>query len=127
MKIKVGMYAYVKGKSRDYGIGKIVNITEHGQGFKGDLIDIQFKHSKHAIPNQEVVASYSPIDLIQVGDYVNGHRVRVVYLDGKTKYIKLDNLHSVENNFSGVRTYESDIKSIVTHEQFEREKYVIGE
>ena len=33
-KLEVGMYAYSKS-CRDYGIGKIVSITENGQGLKG--------------------------------------------------------------------------------------------
>ena len=67
----------------------------------------------------------SLIDLIEPGDIVNNHYVKAVYLDGAVKYMKLDNSHSVENNFSGVRTYEDDIKTILTKEQMEANQYVI--
>lgn len=55
---------------------------------------------------------------IKVGEYVNGYYVRATYLEGPIKYIKLD-------NNSGIRTYEEDIKSILTHEQFEANEYKI--
>ena len=64
-------------------------------------------------------------NLIEVGDYVNGHLVVAVYLEGANKYIKLDNSYSIENDFSGVRIYAEDIKSIVTKEQFESVEYKV--
>ena len=115
MKLEVGLRAYSK-TCRDYGIGKIVNITENGQGFKGDLIDIQYKYSKHAIENQDVFASHNIIDLIEVGDYVNGLPV----------------VHNAKNNggnivivVNGNAYNEEDIKSIVTKEQFDSMKYEV--
>lgn len=67
------------------------------------------------------------IDLVKVGDIVNDHFVKKIYLDGATKYIKLDNAYSKENNYSGVRTYNEDIKTIVTKESIENNCYRIGE
>ena len=118
MKLEVGMYAFSK-KCRDYGIGKIVNITEGGLGFKGDLIDIQYMHSKHAIENHDVIASFNIIDLIELGDYVNGHRV--ILVNDTFTYA------SVNVETSGEATCEiipkDNIKSIVTKEQFEQMSY----
>ena len=116
MKLEVGMYAYSK-KCRDYGIGKIVNITEGGLGFKGDLIDIQYRHSKHAIENHDVIASFNIIDLIEVGDYVNGHKV---YSTGLTTGI-LNTINFVDGTFIVVE----DVKSVVTKEQFEQMSYKV--
>ena len=118
MKLEVGMHAYSK-TCRDYGIGKIVNITENGQGFRGDLIDIQYKYSKHAIENHDVVASHNIIDLIEEGDYVNGLPVTRICIDDETneKYL---------NMFGSISEYGSeDIKSIVTKEQFDSMKYEV--
>ena len=118
MKLEVGLRAYSK-TCRDYGIGKIVNITENGQGFKGDLIDIQYKYSKHAIENQDVFASHNIIDLIEEGDYVNGLPVTRICIDDETneKYL---------NMFGSISEYRSeDIKSIVTKEQFDSMKYEV--
>ena len=48
---------------------------------------------------------------------MNGYYVRAVYLEGTTKYIKLDAF--------GTRTYEEDIRTILTHQQFEANEYKI--
>ena len=62
------------------------------------------------------------IDLIEVGDYVNGYKVEAVYLKGYRKYIKLSNAYE---NGKGIRTYSEDIKSVVTKEQFSSVKYEV--
>ena len=110
--IKVGEYVRINGI-----IGKVEQIgnslfwIEDGSSYS--LNDKSINHSKNII------------DLIEVGDVVNNHRVRKVYLDGPVKYIKLDNSHSIEDNFTGVRTYEDDIETILTHEQYERNCYKV--
>lgn len=53
---------------------------------------------------------------------MNGYRVKAVYLEGFTKYIKLDNAYK---NGQGTRTYEETIKTILTKEQVEANQYVI--
>lgn len=54
---------------------------------------------------------------------MNGYRVKAVYLEGVTKYIKLSN--SYENG-QGIRTYEENIKTILTKEQYEVNCYKVG-
>lgn len=68
------------------------------------------------------VKKHSPniIDLIEVGDYVNGYKVRATYLEGERPYIKFERLNHI-------RLYEKDIESVATKEQFNSIKYVIGE
>ena len=84
-------------------------ITEYGESFtfikKTDVV----KHSPNII------------DLICEGDYVNRYIVRRTYLDGETHYIKLG------EQITGNRTYNDDIKSIVTKEQFESISYKVKE
>lgn len=132
MKLEVGMYAYSK-KCRDYGIGKIANITENGLGFKGDLIDIQYRHSKHAIENHDVIASFNIIDILEVGDYVNGYKVEEVnnnLNEHKGICNSLDTYLWVVNDldeFEEIVIFEKDIKSIVTKEQFEQMAYKVEE
>lgn len=60
---------------------------------------------------------YSPniIDLIEVGDYVNGERV--INIIKKYKYLEVSDEEII--------IYEKDIKSILTKEQFERCEYKI--
>lgn len=123
MKLEVGLRAYSK-TCRDYGIGKIVNITENGQGFKGDLIDIQYKYSKHAIENQDVFASHNIIDLIEEGDYVNGNKVIRIETSSypEDKNVKIIVCCGDDDYYV---YYNEDIKSIVTKEQFDSMKYEV--
>lgn len=95
-------------------IGQIIGINEERQEatIKVNRLELLIgfwnirKHSK------------SIIDLIEVGDIVNEHYVRATYLEGITRYIKL-------GNSCGTRTYEKDIKSILTHEQYEQNCYTV--
>lgn len=62
----------------------------------------------------------NPIDLIEVGDYVNGYRVDLIdEIDGR-KYL---DLHYMECEWR--YTFNEDIKSIVTKEQFNSMKYEV--
>ena len=115
-------------------VGEYVRIKHNGI-FKIDDIDFErlkimdSKNRVHEFEDLEEMEDYiknditkhSPniIDVIEVGDYVNGEYVRATYLDGERKYIKLG------TEINGKRTYEEDIKSIVTHEQFNSIKYEV--
>lgn len=63
------------------------------------------------------------IDLIEVGDFVNGHKVKAIYLNGATKYIKLDNAYK---DGQGTRTYEENIETILTKESYMANCYKVG-
>lgn len=66
-------------------------------------------------------ASYSIIDILEVGDYVNGRKVidKWEEPDWYGYFIKLDG----EETIPTIRS----IKSIVTHEQMEQTEYKVGE
>lgn len=76
-----------------------------------------YAYNKNNILFEDLVvkASHNIIDLIEVGDYVNGVIVTQSYIDN-IKHIAPE---IKENNY--------DIKSIVTKEQFENMEYRIGE
>lgn len=63
--------------------------------------------------------SYNIIDILKVGDYVNGHEVK-----SKQSGVKRIDIGEDENY---VWLYEKDIKSVITHEQMEQMKYKVGE
>lgn len=66
------------------------------------------------------------IDLIEVGDYVNGYKVISVdydVIDDKTECIELDLNNNYQYNFISAR----QIKTILTHEQFEANCYKVKE
>ena len=71
------------------------------------------------------------IDLIECGDYVNENKI--TYID-KDKFIKGQinlwtdvELRGVYGDYERLKYTNKDIKSIVTHEQFEQMKYIVGD
>ena len=110
MKLEIGMYARTIN-------GKIWAIKSQQaiSGHKKDIIN----------------ASYNIIDLIEVGDYVNGERVKA--LKGDIESHKINNEDDVIyteyiNDYDEWCGFEEDeIKSIVTKEQFESMEYKIGD
>ena len=72
--------------------------------------------------NEHILKS-SPniIDLIEVGDYVNGHKVIGLEKDNDNK----EYLQCGVGDYVVCTYYEEDIKSIVTHQQFDAMKYEV--
>ena len=120
-KIEVGEYVISKNR---LVLGQVIEIKSNTELIIRTLLRDGFRH-EIPIAIDNIKHSTGKIDLIEVGDYVNGHLVKAVYLEGTNKYIKLDNSYSVENNFVGVRTYTEDIKSIVTKEIIRANEYRI--
>lgn len=121
MKIEVGMYAYSKER-RYLGIGKISYIDDIRKNFE---IVIQTNKEEWLANKEDVIASYNIIDLIEVGDYVNGYKI--TYIQEKEEpYYPKRLLHFEEPQDYVIKVFDNeDIKSIVTKEQFEREAYKI--
>lgn len=97
-------------RTKNGEILKIVDLDEYG--FLVDKFYYQIvKHSKNII------------DLIECGDFVNGHKVKAIYLNGATKYIKLDNAYK---DGQGTRTYKENIETILTKESYMANCYKVG-
>ena len=64
-------------------------------------------------------ASYNIIDILEVGDYVNGHRVEEI--DFENEEIFTDSEY-----YCGVVEF-CNIKSVITHEQMEQMAYKVGD
>ena len=87
--------------------------------------------SKYDVIYKSWIVKSSPniIDLIEVGDYVNGYEIiDIIYEKDNIKYLeteitKFDNVYPIGN----VDIYKNDIKSILTKEQFKSMEYRIGE
>ena len=112
MELKEGMYVrYTRGAINGYVPPRIARIVDCSDN---ELIKID--NGQIILRSDVVKASENIIDLIEVGDYVNGERVNDVNL-GNRNYV-----------FCGLhRIYANEIKSIITKEQFESMKYVIKE
>jgi len=118
-----GDYVRVINTLNEYvEITKIKRILEHPFNYK-TFLDVR----DNEYDCDEIIKS-SPniIDLIEVGDYVNGCRVyelgeNCIYVGYKCFKTKFND----EEEYIYQTIYKEDIKSIVTKEQFEAIKYEI--
>ena len=69
-------------------------------------------------------ASHNIIDLIEVGDYVNGEKITRVIPQDICGYEVLDYQHIFVNDRE---IFKEDIKSIVTKEMFANAEYKVGD
>lgn len=131
MKIDVGMY--VRGKYYSYR-GKIGKIIKNYKGeleiaYKDGIVKTSvssFIDDNYDINGKQYNVSYDIRDLIEVGDYVNGHEV--IYKDNNT--IQVDCGGWIEADSKGwlhYENYEEDIKSVLTKEQMKQYSYKVGE
>lgn len=114
MKLEVGMYV----RTELYSISRIIDIE--------DLEWVEIDKNKGYLIHRDTIlkASHNIIDLIEVGDYVNGLRVVEVreHLHNDIEII----LSNGEFQWSFSKNESDyDIKSIVTKEQFESAQYKV--
>ena len=104
--MKVGDYA----RSSEGDLGKIVRINNSQ--------DIELENSWVSYDEEDLKSSPNIIDLIQVGDYVNGMQVtRICFDEDGERILNLSNCI--------LELINDDIKSIVTKEMFESMEYKI--
>lgn len=124
MKIEVGEFVRT-----ECGIAKVKDISIKNEVYDLDK-DIMFIHEENwqntCTKSQIIKHSKNLIDLIEVGDYVNGHRVIYVCNEEPCpsgKYVDID----CDRPSEYCTLWETEIGSIVTHEQFESMKYKVEE
>ena len=129
-----------------YGIAKIIDVFEQDGIIylkldKYIVFDVDRKDGNiilnHALRDTYPITEYTQnlderikplIELIESGDYVNGYKVIDKFTDPfiGVKKIRVD---FINRNWQGDASDEvysnEDIKSIVTHEQFEKMKYIV--
>ena len=125
LELKENMYVRTKDgyisqyKYYDYNIG---------EGLIGKLLCIPLSNGTFANIENIKKFSYNIIDILEVGDYVNG--MEVTRISG-TRYDKNDLHcyceHNGNENWQQVMIPVKNIKSIVTKEQFEEMSYKIKE
>ena len=130
-KIKEFKHHYTKGKRLvdGYSVKEVVENYLSLDGNQCRLIESIDYSIPPCYPSDEeldeikshiVKTSYNIIDILEVGDYVNGYYVEDVL---KT----FVNVAVGSNYFQSPTIYEKDIKSIVTKEQFESISYKLGD
>lgn len=128
MKLELKKNMYVRTK--DGIISKIIsikNLDERAYLLNG------FYFNKDVIKK----ASYNIIDLIEVGDYLNGFIVNEIERDNTNTIIKIGNstfnvleneeIYTPSNDKNNGYEKIEKLKSIVTHEQMEQMAYKVGE
>ena len=127
MKLEVGKFIRTP-----YGIRKIVNITkDDGYGKpKVRVIELDrhlntpYKFDYIFYTDENVIkkckTSYDIIDILEVGDYVNGREVVDIFYDANDDVMDVCVLGSIvyDNN---------EIKSVITHEQMKQMAYKVGD
>ena len=114
--MKVGDYVRFKFNGE---IGKVSHYEYDDTYENGHHIRINNEKNGVMLTDEEFKSSPNIIDLIEVGDYVNGNKVDYVSKNG--------NYVVFYDGDGDIETFEDDIKSIVTKEQFESMEYKIGE
>ena len=131
MKLKSGMYVRTPlGISKYLGnYDNVNNLHEFdkldGELWTGDIADVVFD-----CEIEDVVLKASPciIDLIEVGDYVNGSRVEKINCN--FEYIDDDADTGVNEVDDGIETvdehiyFDSEIETILTKEQFDSYEFM---
>ena len=118
MKLEVGMFVkYKRGAINGYVPSRIARIVDCSD----DLL-IKIDNGQCILRDDVIKASHSLIDLIEVGDYVNGKRVYNISIVDGLKYLDVE----VEDYLSDMPFINADqITSVVTKEQFESVKYIV--
>lgn len=123
--IKVGEYV----RTIDGYIRKVTQVNRKGSYealcYGAYSVDKKYKNSVGISAKKIKSHSKDIIDLIKVGDYVNGTKVHSVdystNLQTGERYLVIDKIYT-----SVKYIYEKDIKTILTHEQYEANCYRVG-
>lgn len=118
--MKVGDYVRFKDKRGNTYIRKVIDLPEDIR-YGSIEIDVEANYSNMLSPKNIIKSSPNIIDLIEVGDYVNGYLITKKYMFGN-----LGLTHWVLETPTG-SLVERQIVSIVTKEMFESMEYKIGE
>ena len=131
MKISKGMYIrFNDNKSIQY-IGKLVNINEYREPCFKYAVEVNWYDDYIFIGDEDIIGepSFNIIDLIEVGDYVNGNKVTKLGFDKLLLHCKTIECHQedLSRGYEGVTFVytNNDIKDVVTKEQFNSCKYVV--
>lgn len=134
MKLEVGQFVRLKSGY----ICKIINVNDFREPNMKYGVEANYLNDIMFIGDDDVVkASYSIIDLIEVGDYLNGFIVNEIERDNTNTIIKIGNstfnvleneeIYTPSNDKNNGYEKIEKLKSIVTHEKMEQMAYKVGE
>ena len=122
MKLEVGQFARLKSGY----ICKIININDFREPNMKYGVEANYLKDVMFIGDDDVVkASYNIIDILEVGDYVNGNKVDFTNNNNKLSYE--DKCIGFYDGDGDITLFENGIKSVNTHEQMTQIAYRVGE
>lgn len=127
MKLEVGQFVRFKDKRGIEYIRKIVETPEDNR-YASLYLDKEANYSHELSPKNVIKGRFNIIDLIKIGDYVNGSKV--IKIENVENYPDLSSIKIEKSDFRyGVyeTIFEKDIKTVITHEQMEQMAYKVGE
>ena len=114
MKLEVGQFVRTKdGYISQY---KYYDTTN---AYMEKLLCIPLSNGTFANIEDIVKTSYNIIDILEKGDYVNGHRVEEIDFENEEMFTD-------SKYYCGVVEF-CNIKSVITHEQMEQMAYKVGD
>lgn len=118
--IKVGEYV----RTKDGYIRKVIQVNEKGsyEGICYGAVNVDIKYKGSSGISAKKIKSHSPNppELVEVGDYVNGFEVTDI------DYSSFKRTGKIYFSLGEYEICGDEIESIVTHEQFESMKYIVG-
>ena len=121
MKLEPNMYV----RTNCGYICKIININDFREPSMKYGVEASYLKDIMFIEDDDILkASHNIIDLIEVGDYVNGEKVD--YIDDCDGAMR-EYYYDYEDASIDVGHYFEEIKSIVTKEQFSSMEYKLGD
>lgn len=120
MELREGMYIRSKDKRGNQFVRRIVELPTVPV-YGSIVVDKDIHNVKWVSKKNVLKASNSIIDLIEVGDYVNGYKVSFKDND-YAPFVQCD-YPVQEGTTNHYRFYSGGIANIVTKEQFENMKY----
>ena len=124
MKLEENMYV----RTRYVNIAKIINKNDYREPSLKYGVEASYLKDIMFIGDDDIVkASYNIIDILEVGDYVNGQKV---YYDEELNFLYVQSFDADGEFYQESITKQSfidNIKSVITHEQIEQMAYRVGE
>ena len=128
--LKVGQFVRFKDKRENTyirNIKEVCNEQPH-KSWGAIIIDKNANNVPYVSLKNIIKASYNIINILEVGDYVNGSKV--IKIENVENYPDLSSVKIEKSDFRyGVyeTVFEKDIKTIVTKEQMEQMAYKVGD
>ena len=123
MELRINDYVRFKTLSREIKIGKVIEIIEPDKESMKKYCVYDLDNNEATVDDYVIKSSPNIIDLIEENDFIDGMRITQII---SNKNGVLECMKDSDYEFITTIT-NNEIKSVLTHEQFESMEYRIGE